>query len=196
MENKIHIIGITGGFGSGKSTAASFFEKRGFRKIVLSSFLEEEAKKRGFRKITRKILQDIGNEWRRKYGSGILAKKAIGYLNKRKIEKVVIDGIRNKGEIKEFKQTKKFILIAIVSNKKNRFKRLRNLKKRENLTFELFKKLDRRDQGLGQKNTGLQVAACIREADIRVNNNYSYYDFKEKLNEFLKNYEKKIFNSN
>ena len=80
MKTNSLLIGLTGGFGSGKSTAASFFESKGFRKIILSLFLEEEARRRGIYKITRKILQDIGNEWRKKYGGGILAKKALEYL--------------------------------------------------------------------------------------------------------------------
>ena len=179
------LIGITGGFGSGKSTAASFFEDRGFKKIVLSLFLEEEAHKRGFKHITRKILQDIGNEWRKKYGNGILAKKSIEYIKKNKIKKAVIDGMRNTGEIEEFKKKKNFILLAIASSKKNRFERLENLKRREKLTWEIFKKLDRRDMGLGQKNTGLQVLACLRKADRYVKNNKSLDEFKNNLAKFL-----------
>jgi len=187
LENKILIIGITGGFGSGKSTAASFFEKKGFRKIILSSFLEEEARKRGFKNITRKVLQDIGNEWRRKYGNGILVKKSIEYIEKNKIKKAVVDGIRNTGEIKEFRKTKNFILLAIASSKKNRFERLKNLKRREKLTQEIFKRLDRRDQGLGQKKSGLQVTACSKLADIIISNNRGAKEFKNKLNELLNN---------
>ena len=165
MEANSFLIGITGGFGSGKSTAASFFESRGFKKIILSLFLEEEARRRGFKKITRKILQDIGNEWRKKFGHGILAEKAVNYIKKEKIKKAVIDGIRNSGEVKKFKKEKNFVLLAIITDKKNRFERLKNLKRREKLTWELFKKLDRRDMGLGQKQTGLQVLACPKKTN-------------------------------
>src|SRR3989344_1416919 len=131
MEANSFLIGINGGFGSGKSTAASFFEPKGFSKIILSSFLEEEARRRGFKKITRKILQDIGNEWRKKFGHGILAEKAVNYIKKEKIKKAVIDGIRNSGEVKKFKKEKNFVLLAIITDKKNRFERLKNLKRRE-----------------------------------------------------------------
>jgi len=196
LDNRVIIIGITGGFGSGKSAAASFFERKGFVKIVLSSFLEEEAKKRGLKNITRKALQDIGNEWRKKYGGGILARKALEYIEKKKPGKFVVDGIRNKEEIREFKKIKRFILIAIMSSKKNRFNRLRKLKRREYLTFEVFKKLDRRDQGLGQRNTGLQVSACIRAADLKIYNNLDYNAFEVELDKFLKNHGKKLFYRN
>src|SRR3989344_979816 len=143
--NRPLIIGITGAFGSGKSTAARFFEEKGFAKIVLSSFLEEEAKKRGIRKITRKILQDIGNKLREKYGSGILAMKADGFLKSQMIKKGVIDGIRNLGEVEEFKKSNNFILVAIVANRRIRFDRLKVLNRREELTWDIFEKLDKRD---------------------------------------------------
>ena len=186
METNSFLIGITGGFGSGKSTSASFFESKGFKKIILSLFLEEEAKKRGFKRITRKILQDLGNEWRKNFGRGNLAEKAIDFIKKNKIEKAVIDGIRNAGEVERLKKEKNFILLGIVSNKKNRFERLKNLKRREKLTWEIFKKLDRRDMGVGQKQAGLHVVECIALSDIFIDNNGTKEEFERKLPQFLK----------
>lgn len=147
---KILVVGITGAFGGGKSTASNFFERKSFKKIILSSFLEEEAKKRKIKKITREILQDIGNEWRRKYGSNVLAKKAL-LMAKNYNKKVIVDGIRNVGEIEYLRSNSNFMLITIVADRKIRFERLKKLKRREDLTWELFEKLDRRDLGLGQK---------------------------------------------
>lgn len=185
------IVGITGPFGSGKSTAAKYFESKGFKKITLSYFLEEEAKKRGFRKITRKILQDIGNELREKYGKGILIKKTFQYIEKNKIRKAVIDGIRNFGELVELaKRADKFILLAILSNRKIRFERVKKLRNREKLTLSSFKKLDQRDLGIGEKTTGLQVAYCIAVADVFLTNNRTKRDFLGKLEKFYKNYGK------
>lgn len=187
-KNKSFVIGITGAFGSGKSTAASFFEAKGFSPIILSSFLEEEAKKISDKKITRKILQDIGNKLRKKYGNGILAEKALAHLQKKHIEKVIIDGIRNVGEIDMLRKQTRFILLAVVADRKIRFERLVGLKRRERLTWELFTKLDRRDLGLGQKETGLQVTACQALADIFIDNNGDMEAFKVKLDHFLKQY--------
>lgn len=186
MKNKSLVIGITGAFGSGKSTAADFFKSQEFKKIVLSSFLEEEAKKRGIKKITRKILQDIGNQWRKKYGSGILAKKAFKLLKKEGIKLAVIDGIRNAGEIDEFRKDQRFALLAIIVDRSVRFERLRQLKRRESLTWDLFTKLDRRDLGLGQRKTGLHVAECIALADYFIDNNNGVDEFKRKLDNFFK----------
>lgn len=180
MQNKL-TIGITGPFGSGKSTAAKFFESKGFYKVVLSYFLEDEAKKRGIKIMTRKILQDIGNEWREKFGRGILAKKALEYFDKNKLEKVVIDGIRNIGEIEELGKGSNFLLLAILANRKIRFTRVQKKKEREKLTLDLFKTLDMRDLGINERITGLQGAYCIAVADVYLTNNKTKKEFIEKL---------------
>lgn len=187
MSSKI--IGITGAFGSGKSTAAAFFELKGFKKIVLSKFLEEEAKRRGLN-VTRKILQDIGNEWRENRGVSILADKVIEEIAKQKLDKVVIDGIRNVAEIEKFRNSASFTLIAIVLGRKVRFNRLKKLRRREDLTWELFENLDNRDAGVGEKETGLQVDKCIDLVDYRIENRGSKEEFKNKLEAVFKKYGK------
>lgn len=184
-KNSPLIIGITGAFGSGKSTAADFLTSKGFYGIILSSFLEEEAKKRGFKNVTRKILQDIGNEWRENFGAGVLAKIAIDFVKKEKKTVVVVDGIRNVSEIEKFQKNSNFILIGIVSDRKVRFERLRKFKRRENLTWKSFKQLDYRDLGVGEKETGLQVAICLSLSDLFFANNKSKEAFIKKLNKFL-----------
>lgn len=184
-NNKPLIIGVCGAFGSGKSTAAAFFELKGFKKIILSGFLEKEADKRGIKKVTRKVLQDIGNEWREKYGRAILAKKTIEEILKGNFDKVVIDGIRNVGEIEYLQKVSDFTLVAVILDRKVRFKRLEKLKKRESLTWELFKKLDSRDSGLNEKETGLHVDKCIAMADYSIENNGSEEEFKNKLEKLL-----------
>lgn len=182
-SNIARIIGITGAFGSGKSTASSFLSKNGFNDIVLSSFLEEEAHKRGVEKVTRKILQDIGNEWRATYGKGILAQKALEVVGEG--QHIVIDGIRNVGEIEVFRKHDNFLLLAIVSDRENRFNRLKQLKRREALTWDVFEKLDYRDLGIDQEEKGLQVASCIALADRYIENNGTEEAFLERLERFL-----------
>lgn len=177
------IIGVTGAFGSGKSTAALFFEKKGFKKYILSQFLEKEARKRGIENITRKILQDIGNELREKFGSAILAEYVLDEIKKNGIEKTVIDGIRNAAEIEALKKSAEFNLIAIISTKEKRFERLKKLKRRENLTWEIFESLDSRDANDGNIK-GLQVNKCIEMADVKIENNGTEEEFENKLKNY------------
>ncbi len=175
------IIGITGAFGSGKTTAANYFLKKGYTVIALSEPLEKEAIKRKL-PITRKVLQDIGNEWREKYGSGILAIKALASV--KSSNKIVIDGLRNLGEI-EVLRKKDGILLAIVADRVIRYERLRKLKRREKLTRSLFTSLDLRDLGVDEKITGLQTALCIALADVYIDSNSDISDFERKLDAFL-----------
>lgn len=182
-----HIIGITGAFGSGKSTAANFLEAKGYKKIYLSSYLEQEAKKRNL-PLTRKVLQDLGNEFREKEGNGVLMEKALADV--RDEEKIVIDGLRNLGEIEELKKAKNAVVLGIVADRDIRFARLKNLKRREKLDEALFYKLDLRDLGVGEKITGLQTAFCISLADVYIDSNSGLDGFYKKLEVFLQEYEK------
>ncbi len=184
MIGDASIIGITGPFGSGKSTAASFFETKGFVKITLSSFLEGALLKDN-KEITRSNLQDLGNLWRKKEGSGVLAKKALEYISKNKIEKAVIDGIRNLGEVEELKKTNIFILLGVVADRKIRFARIKQMSNREALTQELFDRLDYKDLGISiDEEAGLQVAKCLAISDYFINSN-DENGYKERLTEFL-----------
>ncbi|HXS15009.1 MAG TPA: AAA family ATPase [Candidatus Saccharimonadales bacterium] len=185
QQSKPVIIGITGAFGSGKSTAADYFEKKGFVSITLSSFLEEEATRRNLVPITRKNLQDIGNEWRETYGKGILAQRALEKAESDLSQRYVVDGLRNTGEIEVFRENANFQLVAIVSDRKNRFERLQKVKRREEMTWELFETLDARDLGTESSGNGLQVASCIALADIFIENNTTEELFKKRLDVLL-----------
>jgi len=186
LENKPLIIGITGAFGSGKSTAADFLENLGFVKISLAQFLEKELKKKGEGRITRKLLQDLGNEWREEYGAGILAQKALALINENSRQQVVVEGFRNSLEIEEFRKECNFKLIGIVSNRIIRFERLKKLDRREKLNWELFNKLDNRDLGIGEERKGLQVAICLALSDIFIENNEDLDQLKNKIKKVVR----------
>ena len=186
MGEKTFIIGITGAFGSGKSTAADFLKPLGFTKISLAQFLEEELKNRGEKKITRKLLQDLGNKWREKYGPVILAQKALAEIKDKGLKKVVVEGFRNVSEISAFREMGDFKLIGIVVNRDIRFSRLKNLQRREKLSWDLFNKLDDRDLGIGEGKNGLQVAFCLALSDIFIENNGSLKEIKKKIQDIVR----------
>ena len=179
------IIGITGAFGSGKSTAATIIESEGYKKVYLSSYLEQEAKKRKL-PLTRKVLQDLGNEMRESYGAGVLVKRALKDLKSEK--KIVIDGLRNLGEVEELRVEKGSVLLSIVADRQIRFERLKKLKRREKLTPKLFERLDLRDLGVNEKITGLQTAFCIALADVYIDSNSTLDVFEAKILNFLDKY--------
>lgn len=186
LKHKPLIIGITGAFGSGKSSASDFLKALGFVKVTLAQFLEETLANRGERRITRKLLQDLGNQLREKYGAGILAKKALALINEKAIKKAVVEGFRNSLEIEEFRKQSNFKLIGIVVNRRIRFDRLKKLVRREKLNWELFNELDNRDLGIGEGKKGLQVAICLALSDIFIENNRSLGELKNKIQDAIK----------
>ncbi len=185
MKKDKLVIGITGAFGSGKSTATEFLVEKGFKKVILSSFLEEELRKRGEAQITRKLLQDMGNLLREKFGADILAKKAIGYASRLQEDKIVVDGIRNIAEIETLRSYGNYVQLGILADRRIRFERLKKLKRREDLTWNLFQELDSRDLGIGENKQGLQVAFCITLSDVFITNNKTVEDFRKNLTGFL-----------
>ncbi|HMS22444.1 MAG TPA: AAA family ATPase [Candidatus Levybacteria bacterium] len=182
---KPQIVGITGAFGSGKSTASDFITSFGYKKIRLSKFLEDELLSSGDVAITRKKLQDLGNSWRNEHGSGVLGKKAVEFIFTNNVEKVVVEGIRNIEEVQELKKIGKVTLIALMVDRNVRYKRLEKLTRREKLTPELFEKLDARDLGLGESKSGLQTALCIALSDIYIQNNTNEKELCAKLEKVI-----------
>jgi dephospho-CoA kinase len=124
---------------------------------------------------------------REKHGSGILMKKA---LKKYENIKIVIDGLRNVGEIEALRKENGSIVLAILADRKVRFERLKNLKRREKLTEKLFEELDLRDLGVNEKITGLQTALCIALADAYIDSNGTMKNFESDLENFLNKYGK------
>jgi dephospho-CoA kinase len=185
LANKPLVIGLTGAFGSGKTSAANFFEEKGFKRIGLSDFLKDQLTKDG-KSLTRKNFQDLGNELRRKNGPGYLAKKASEMIVLENLDKVTVDGLRNIGELDILRKNFNFVLIGVVADRQVRFNRIKNMKEREELTFNEFEELDRRDLGLTEEDlSGLQVAKCLALADYFAESN-DEEAYPKKLEQILK----------
>jgi dephospho-CoA kinase len=122
---------------------------------------------------------------RAEYGADILAKKALEQIKKEQLDRVVIDGIRNINEVETLCTNPDFLLLAIVADRSVRFERLQKNPRREKLDAKLFAELDYRDVGIGEKDTGLQVALCIALADVFIENNSTRHAFEKRLAKYL-----------
>ena len=185
------VIGIIGQKAAGKSLAADHLRKQGFVVYKLSTPLREEARKQGFPAPTTKMLQDIGDQWRKKYGTGILAKKVLQHAYKNFHKKVVIDGLRNPGEIKEISKLTKneALVLGITAFKKIRSKRLLGRgRPGDPNTYQEFLVLDNRDLGIGQVKSGQQVEACLEMMSKKnvLTNNKDKREFVRKLKKITK----------
>lgn len=179
------VIGLTGTIGSGKDVVREYLKKKfNCVHVKLSDVLRNEMEKKKGR-LNRETLQDSGDEMRKKYGSHILAKVATDYLSRNK-ELIIIDGIRNPGEIDFLKKTfgKDFILIATDASPEKRFENIKNRGRSDDpKTWEEFLAMDERDQGLGQPEYGQQTRKCMDRTDATIENNGSLEEFQAKINE-------------
>ena len=181
------VIGITGTLCSGKGVVKDLLSRKlNCYTVSLSSIIRAELERKQ-KDFNRKILQDQGNELRRKYGADILARLAIDYMQRDK-EAIIIDGIRNPAEVKYLRKEfgKNFVLIAVDAPKKIRFERMvRRARRDDPKTWEEFLELDERDQGKGEPEYGQQVRKCIEQADFLIMNDGSFEDLEKKVNEII-----------
>ena len=179
------VIGLAGTMGSGKAVVKDYLMKKyNCYYVSLSSIIraEFERRKTGF---SRKTLQDQGNEMRKKYGNGIFAKLSISYLPRDK-ELIIVDGIRNPGEIEYLKKEfgNKFFMIGIDAPQKIRFERIvKRARPSDPKTWEDFVVLDERDQGINEPAHGQQTKACLDLADFLLSTEGSEQEIETKLNE-------------
>lgn len=183
----VKVIGLTGTIGSGKYVVRDYLKQKFscFYVKVSDVIRNEMEKRRG--KLDRKTLQDSGDEMRKKYGNQVLAKVSIDYLPRDK-QLIVIDGIRNPGEIDYLKRSfgKDFILIAVDSLPELRFERLKQRNRIDDpKTWEEFLEIDARDQGVGQPEYGQQVRKCMEKADYSIKNDGSLEEFQIKIGEVV-----------
>jgi len=184
------IIGLTGTKASGKGIVADILQAKDFVYTSTSDRVREEAVERGILNYTIRDLQDIGNELRNRFGAGVLVKRSLELVGERK--NIVIDGIRNVGEVQELRKQKDFILIGIDAPLEIRYKRLiERGRESDPKTWEDFLAMDRRDKGIGELNIGQQVEACMNMADIKIYNEGTLKQLEEKIIEILSKFVKR-----
>lgn len=163
------IIGLTGKNAAGKGEIAKHLQNKGFAYFSLSDAVRDEATRQGLDH-SRDTLIRLGTEMREKYGNGILAKRINEKTSKLQNKDVVVDSIRNPGEIKELRKNDGFILIAVHTDAKIRFERL--LKRGRIGDAKTFKEfLEHENKENNNKGAGQQLDKCIEMADTIINSN-------------------------
>lgn len=178
------ILGLTGENCSGKTTVAEYLKKKGFYYLSLSDVIREEIAKEGI-PLTRENLVKKGNEMRKKFGEGILAKLTIKKMEEGK--NYVIDSIRNPGEVREFKKLQNFYLLYINAPAEVRFERIKARGREEDPhTFEEFLKLERMEEE-SKESYKQQLKKTANMADFVILNDSTLERLQERIDEVLKN---------
>lgn len=179
------VIGLVGPIASGKGTISEYLKSKGFKYFSLSNVVREETTARGL-EMVRKNLQDVGNDLRETFGGAVLVEKLAERISREDF--VVIDGVRNPEEIKAIKNKLNGKIVNISAFKNRRVDRyLERAKDRgeDTATASSFKKIDARDLGQGESESGQQVQACIDLADFTLKNNGSIDEFHENCRAML-----------
>jgi deoxycytidylate deaminase len=178
MTASTKVIGFTGPFGSGCTTAAEYLSgEAGFKHIEISEQLHKLwAKRYPAKKETRSGLQALGDKLRKDNGSEFLVKNALRSIN---APRLAIEAIRNTGEINYLREHYgyNFTLFGIIPTSEARWVRLKakyykhgsNGKMSLKEAQQAFAADTRRDRD-EEKEYGQQVSKCIDQADILIDN--------------------------
>jgi dephospho-CoA kinase len=179
INNKKLVIAVSGTLCSGKGLVAQILKSKDCDIDTFSSGIRDELKSKGITEATRKQLQDEGNRLRKEHGGQILAEKL---LNKYKdsSKPLVIDGLRNIGELEYLKKHSNFFLIGVDAPLEFRWDLTQKRKSdRDMLDYDNFVELDSRDKGYNEPLNGQQVGMCLTHADYLIYNDEEFKDLEE-----------------
>lgn len=179
------IIAVVGPLASGKGALTNLLKDKGYIYLSLSDVVRDKATAWGLVH-SRENLQNVGDELRKKFGSSILAELVTQEITKNPDKKFVIDGVRNPAELSYIKNNFDVFIIGVTASAEKRFALMRERHREgDPKTFDEFKKSEERDRGVGQADYGQQVEKCLAMADIIIDNNGNFEDFKTNLSYFL-----------
>lgn len=163
------IIGVTGSIAAGKETLTSFLREKGFIYFETSKIIKDEVIKRGL-EVTRWNMQNIGDEWREKFGPGAIMKIMLERTEPNK--NYIFDSLRNAKEAEFLRENvKDFVLIAVDADQKVRFNRiLKRNKPHDPKTWEDFLKVDERDFFDKDNPLGQQISKCMELSNFKIDN--------------------------
>ena len=169
------VIGITGLARSGKDTLADYLVRNySFKKLNMSDVISVELMKRG-QPVTKDNMSKLGDRMRQEFGNDIIMIKT---LEKAKnYENVVITGLRSPEEVSEMRyRNSNFFLVCIDADRDIRFARRTGDDPQAESEFFTRDERDINNKGLGK---------VIGIADIIIDNNRTFEDLHNKINEKL-----------
>ena len=175
-----YVIGLTGAFGSGCTSAAGYLAglDEPYLVVSLSSFLRELWGRQESTLAMRRDLQDLGDEVRQEHGQHALVQQALEAALSRHegAKRIAIDAIRNVGEVRWLQERygERFTLFALYADKSVRYERYQDQYGSE----DEFSRDDQRDRGETAEDWGQQIARCVDSADIFIVNNEQVDEYK------------------
>ncbi len=190
MRKKQIIIALVGLYSAGKDTVADYLSQQGFVHTSLSDILREICRKRGTYR-GRDDLIRVGNELRKRYGPGYLAKKAMQRALKSKNDKIILSSIRSPYEIQALKQQGTVFVVAVTAPLAIRFRRAKKRGKLDDrVTLATFRAQERSER-TGSKNQQ-QLDKVMGMADYSIDNSKDLTSLFKKVDKAVNDIKKRI----
>lgn len=179
-------IAVVAPIGAGKTSFSRYFLKKGLELYKLSYALYEEVEKRGMDKEDRVVLQDVGDQMRKIGGPSVLADIAIKNIKRYPDKRFVIESIRNHNELKTLKDEfgEDLLILALDAPLKLRYERILKREgqyKEQEMSFEEFEAINKRDLGIGNAPNEQNVAKCLEMAEETIVNDGTREDLEQKV---------------
>ncbi len=173
------LVGLTGPIASGKGVLGDYLvDELGWNYISLSGLVREEARRRNIAE-ERENLINIGNSLRAERGPGVLGELAYEKMLAKEYQNVVVDGIRNPGEIHVLRNQSnyKVLIIGVNAEAEIRYKRaLERARDSDPITLDHIRKIDKKDRAIG-------IEGCLEIADILIYN-HEHISMEELVSNF------------
>lgn len=180
------IIGITGTNGAGKGVVVEYLvQQKQYVHFSSSGYLADELTRLSIEH-SRTNLRNIGNEFRKKFGSGYLVKMFLERKEKEGIENVIIESIRSTGEAKKLKEGGGKLLV-IDANRAKRYERIFARKSGKDLIdFNTFVEQEEREWYGKEGEHDMNMQGVMHMADYTILNNGSLEELHSQIETFLK----------
>jgi dCMP deaminase len=162
---------------------ASVLGAKGFAHISLSDMIRDELRARG-REVTVPAMTEVGNELRRDFGPGVLARRALGKVDFSR--NWVVTSIRHPAEVTVLNERPDFVMVFVDAEQRLRFERsLSRARAGDPKSYEEFQAQEARQMSAHNGDPAAQQLALVREqADTRLANDGTYEDFKAQVVSF------------
>ncbi|RME79380.1 MAG: dephospho-CoA kinase [Methanobacteriota archaeon] len=172
----MRIIVLTGRRAAGKGIFMEVAKERGIPVYEMSSVIFEWMEKEGI-KVSNESTAAFSQRIRGQYGNDIVARKLIEKIEEAPL--IVISGARSKEEIGVFKKLGDVVVVEIEASTRVRYERTKERgREQDPKNYEEFVKRDEADNKLGQNDV-------LALADVKLKNEGSIEEFKEKVRDFL-----------
>jgi dephospho-CoA kinase len=176
---KSAIIAITGMPGTGKALVSAIAKELDLPIYILGDVIRNEAKSRGLQP-SGENLGKLMLELREREGKGVVARRLIPIIKKKRNKFVVVEGVRSLEEVKEFRVFFNVLILGIHSSPTQRFRRLINRGRSDDpKNWNDFVERDERELKVG-------LGDVIALSDIMILNDSTINRFKSKINSLLK----------